>query len=502
MKKGFRFLFLSLVACGGGDSDDDNIIPTTEVKIPGRAVLLYPENEKTCETGTSISEEFSDVDFSWKAALDADTYEVKVTNLQSNVVKRKKVTNATSTQILLSKADPYTWQVFSSNSTSSENTASDTWKFYLSAPGIVNYAPFPADLKYPAHGTTISRNTGGVITLTWGGSDPDEGNSLSYTLYLDTVDGKQVPSEGQTNLSQQFLEVSLEANTTYFWRIKTDDSTHSSFSQVHSFQTNDQVEDVDNSNSIALSTKTFNISQEIEGVTQSRPIIIQTPSEVDTSIDYPIVFAFHGRGGNNNSWVNQLKDFTNNGDFIGIYPQGFLKSWNLGTEDSKADDVAFVDLIVSELKKYRNLNFDKMYAIGTSNGSGMVNKLAIQTNHFQAIAPIVSQLMESTPLLETTQPISVFQINGAADSTIPIDGGAKLGHVFLDAIESAKTWASHFNCDSEPLTENIGEDTQYIFSNCNGEKEVRYLRIENGEHNIHWQDPQIYVKVWAFFKRF
>jgi len=44
-----------------------------------------------------------------------------------------------------------------------------------------------------------------------------------------------------------------------------------------------------------------------------------------------------------------------------------LKSWNLGTEPSKADDVDFVNLIVDSLKNYKNLNFDKMYAIGTSN---------------------------------------------------------------------------------------------------------------------------------------
>ena len=64
-----------------------------------------------------------------------------------------------------------------------------------------------------------------------------------------------------------------------------------------------------------------------------------------------------------------------------------------------------------------------MYAIGTSNGSGMVNKLGIETPYFKAIAPVVSQLMESSPLLSNTQPISVFQINGAADSVIPIEGG-------------------------------------------------------------------------------
>ena len=67
----------------------------------------------------------------------------------------------------------------------------------------------------------------------------------------------------------------------------------------------------------------------------------------------------------------------------------------------------------------------------------MVNKLAIETNHFKAIAPIVSQLIESLPLLESTNPVSLFQVNGAADTSIPIDGGPQFGHMFLDAFERA-----------------------------------------------------------------
>ena len=53
--------------------------------------------------------------------------------------------------------------------------------------------------------------------------------------------------------------------------------------------------------------------------------------------------------------------------------------WNSGgNESSKADDV-FVGDIIDELKEYKNLDFERIYAIGTSNGSSMTNKLALET---------------------------------------------------------------------------------------------------------------------------
>ena len=255
------------------------------------------------------------------------------------------------------------------------------------------------------------------------------------------------------------------------------------------------------SNSYSLSTKTILIEQSLDNNNLIiRPVIIQTPDVIDTSKSYPIVFAFHGRGGNNNSWVNHLINYTNSGEFIGIYPQGYLESWNLGPEPSNANDVEFINLIVDELQNYDNLNFDKMYAIGTSNGSGMVNKLAIETNHFKAIAPIASQLIESLPLLDSTNPVSVLQVNGAADTTIPIDGGPRLGHIFLDAYESAELWATKFNCSQNANIIMLGQDTLYVFDSCENEKEIRYLRIEDGGHNLPLHI--LFQDVWGFFQRF
>ena len=249
-----------------------------------------------------------------------------------------------------------------------------------------------------------------------------------------------------------------------------------------------------------LTTKTITIPQTIEGVVQERPVIIQTPNAIDPTQNYPLVFAFHGRGGSHTNWVNTLNNYTSNGAFIGIYPQGFLDSWNLGPEPSTADDVAFVNLIVEELENYSNLDFDKMYAIGTSNGSGMVNKLGVETAHFKAIAPIVSQLIDSIVFLESTQPISVFQVNGAADETIPIAGGPRFGHVFLDAYESAELWANNFNCSENPEVNMLGQDTLTIFESCDENKEIRYLRIENGGHNLNLNI--LFPEIWNFFQRF
>ena len=252
----------------------------------------------------------------------------------------------------------------------------------------------------------------------------------------------------------------------------------------------------------SLVTKTIYIDQIIQGTKTERPVIIQTSANINSDVDYPIVFALHGKGGKNTSWVNQLKSFTDSGEFVGIYPQGHLDSWNLGTEPSKADDVAFINSIIKELENYNNLNMNKIYAIGTSNGSGMVNKLGIHTSHFKAIAPVVSQLMESMPIKDNTKPLSIFQINGAKDSTIPIDGGIAFGHNFLDALKSAELWAINFECALPPQKKIMNDKTIYTFIGCNDNKEIKYIRVENGGHNLRPTYPNMFSDIWNFFKRF
>ena len=83
----------------------------------------------------------------------------------------------------------------------------------------------------------LSRLVRVKLTFTWEGTDPDSGDTLSYTVYVDKVDGKQTPTSALTNLSAQTADVELDAATTYYWRVKSSDGTNASYSIVYSFKT-------------------------------------------------------------------------------------------------------------------------------------------------------------------------------------------------------------------------------------------------------------------------
>jgi hypothetical protein len=101
---------------------------------------------------------------------------------------------------------------------------------------VTNYAPFPAAAVSPLSGATVTP-TNGKLTLSWETSDVD-GGTLTYTLYLDTVDGKQTPLDANKNLTSKSKEVAVTANTIYYWRVLTSDGVNTSTSVVYSFKTN------------------------------------------------------------------------------------------------------------------------------------------------------------------------------------------------------------------------------------------------------------------------
>ena len=234
----YLFIILFISSCGGdgggsGDGGGDPPLP----QPPGAVTLTAPSNGEVCETGTSTSDTKSNVDFSWQASSNTSTYDLQVTNLNSSAVVNKTGLTTINTTVELDKGQPYIWKVISKNTTTTQTGTSTSWKFYLAGPGIKNYAPFPADLKSPSSGSTVSRSSDGKVTFSWEGSDPDQGDELKYTLYVDKTDGKQSPSNELTNITSKTVDVSLDGASTYYWRVKTSDGTNSSFSIIYSFKT-------------------------------------------------------------------------------------------------------------------------------------------------------------------------------------------------------------------------------------------------------------------------
>ena len=222
------FTFIISCDCDCQDITDTSGPISTDkfVASPGSPTLISPANGKNCEIGTPVDASTSQVTFNWSATPETDSYNLTYTNLITNSVKTKTAITTNSTKILLFKGIPYAWSVQSINS-NTNRASSATWKFYLKGNPILTKVPLAAVLKPPS-------TTGGKTTLTWTGSDPDVGDALTYTLYVDKVDGKQSPVS--TGLSSALAELTLDSSATYYWRVKTTDQTNnSSFSLVSTF---------------------------------------------------------------------------------------------------------------------------------------------------------------------------------------------------------------------------------------------------------------------------
>ncbi|MFS4416013.1 fibronectin type III domain-containing protein [Maribacter sp. 2307ULW6-5] len=222
----FYILFAGLLlGCGGGDDP----APEPTPQPPVAATLLEPANNLICLTATSLNADQSSVAFSWNAAANTDTYELSVTNLNTNATTNTVVGESNAT-LTLDKANPYAWSVTSRSNGSTETAQSEQWRFYLAGEAQVNFAPFPPELVSPPSGATV---TGNAVSLVWQGSDVD-GDLSDYDVYLDDADGSTLLD---TVTEPELQNVPLNANTTYFWKVVARDAAgNTASSNLYSFK--------------------------------------------------------------------------------------------------------------------------------------------------------------------------------------------------------------------------------------------------------------------------
>ncbi|MAR59095.1 MAG: hypothetical protein CMK34_03665 [Porticoccaceae bacterium] len=247
------------------------------------------------------------------------------------------------------------------------------------------------------------------------------------------------------------------------------------------------------------------ISQIINGQPVNRSFYVHYP-EVITKEKYPVVFFFHGAGGTGESWFNrqQVSNLIDDEKFIGIFPDGYSNRWNVSGE-TDVDDVEFVGLIINSLDNSL-FDLEKVYGVGTSNGAGLVNKVGKETSFFKAIAPVISQQTVEIGSTVSTNPISVFQVNGSEDNLVPIDGGSGVGgNVFMSAQGSAENWASSYDCNMVPTSKNMTwgglNVEEHTYSNCSNSQRVRYLRVQGAGHTTNFgSNVDLFDLIWEFFR--
>ena len=205
---------------------------------PVAPILISPTNGDNCNTSQQIvNSSQSTVEFTWEVAEGADLYSLYITNLDTQQSAVESDIKSNSFTRNLTRGYPYQWYVQSiSDAYPSEKPTSEFWNFYLPSEGVSNSPPFPANLISPAPASEVEVIEG-LVKLIWSSSDPDN-DQILYTLYFDTIDGLQSPDEQHIDLSLTSVEVNVEPDNVYYWRIYAKDAfQNGSFSQVFSFRT-------------------------------------------------------------------------------------------------------------------------------------------------------------------------------------------------------------------------------------------------------------------------
>src|SRR6056300_1266066 len=213
MRKILSLTLLSIVLLGCTNDCPDGLCATKACPFCPEVVLLsFPENNQACEPGTILSDSLATVTLQWQYAKDADTYQVVITNQASGESQTFSNLSTNEQVVTLERAQAYSWYVTSFNQRANITQTSTVYQFFLQGEGIVNYAPFAPTLITPESGKSIDATQ---VSFSWQTTDLD-GDALTYTLYVDTVDGKQIPPAAQQNLTQTSLTLDLEPAKVYY----------------------------------------------------------------------------------------------------------------------------------------------------------------------------------------------------------------------------------------------------------------------------------------------
>ena len=235
-----------------------------------------------------------------------------------------------------------------------------------------------------------------------------------------------------------------------------------------------------------------------------------------------VLFNLHGYGSNalEQMYYTNFNNLANTkeNNFILIHPQGaplntVLTSssshWNSGgwTIGSTVDDVDFIDTIIKLVSQKYNLNQDRIYSTGMSNGGFMSYHLACNlSSKIAAIASVTGSMSKETyEDCNPTHSTSILQVHGTIDATVPFEGNSALGMRSINDVMDY--WKLYDACDIEPISIitdyfDIEISVQHdAYLNCLNDVQVELYKIEGMGHR--WPNKQRYgisatEKIWEF----
>lgn len=277
---------------------------------------------------------------------------------------------------------------------------------------------------------------------------------------------------------------------------------------------------------ILLASEMFSqttINGSISHTTGTRTYQLYVPAIYDGSTAVPLVLNLHGYGSSNTQqmFYGDFKPIADTANFLILAPQGLND--NTGTAHWNAnwgtgvDDVGFLSALIDSIASEYNINTDRVYSTGMSNGGFMSFTLAGElSDKIAAIASVTGTMsILQIPNNTVTRPMPIMQIHGTADPTVNYNGD----QYFLSVDSVLNYWIAHNNCSATPVITsvpdiNTGDGcTAERFDYLGGDNgaEVVHYKVTNGEHTwpgagftigVTNQDFDASTEIWKFFSKY
>jgi len=249
---------------------------------------------------------------------------------------------------------------------------------------------------------------------------------------------------------------------------------------------------------------------------------IYVPEMYNEQDTVPLLFNFHGYTMNveEQMFLGDMRSVADTAGFILVYPLGTLlessqeEHWNVGgwTIQSTADDIGFTQAMIDQLLQDYNINEDRIYSCGYSNGGYFSFKLACQLSDKIAAIGCVGGSMtpEVFENCNPSKPTSIIKIHGDQDFIVGYNGN--IWTIPIDDVISY--WVSFNNTDSvaivsylPDLDTNDGSTVQKsAFIGGDNETAVELYKVIGGGHdwpgNTGNKDFNAGQAIWNFVSQY
>lgn len=282
---------------------------------------------------------------------------------------------------------------------------------------------------------------------------------------------------------------------------------------------------------------------------QPRRYAIYIPKDIEDQ-DVPLIMELHGGGvyiedmTGESGYKTPYKlwmDLAEENKFIVVYPEGLpgaygKPTWNDCRADcivsSNADDVHFIDTLITVLSTKYKIDPERIYVSGTSNGGFMALRLAVELpDRIAAVAAVAAAMPAKSKCHGPTNYISVLFMNGTDDNHMPYDGGIigdppdSTHGSAMSTPASVRFWVDFLHTDTVPTvytypdldTSDGGIVERFTYSNGYENTQVILYKINGGGHsapsikeqyselfeqyfNKQNHDIEMTTEVWNFFK--